>query len=230
MVGHPVVEARASETSTPGFASRSDLLFSAGATRGWSQSSPWPPARSFFVNPPDSPELINGEPLMRGSVQASMIGFDLSRMVETLAGFRRWALRQTESDAAWAESGSEVRLKSGSPRARFASLIPGFEVGPPEGASAPAAAMLEVERVSDAFEWAKLLSRPIVVLSVAAIAQVCWHYNRWRKLRRGPLALGLSKRPLRGLSFDKLVYIDMILPREHAKVISRPLFRRSRVS
>jgi hypothetical protein len=158
------------------------------------------------------------------------MGIDIDRVIEAAAGLRRWLRRQPESVAAWAESGTKDRSNSGTVSNLIARSIPGADpvqlgINPGLGPS-----IGEDEPTEKSTEWSRILSPPIIVVSVAAIAQICWHCARWWNSRRRSGQLLPRNGPVIGLAWDGGGHGDRMILWGRAAMISRPLFRRSRAT
>jgi len=203
LVGRPSDAAYGPETPLQETAPGTDLGSFQGAARGQSLRAfpsgparfPWESASSTGGNLEDS--------VANPPAQASMIDFDLRRGIATVEEMRRTALQQREYLLKWAESWFGKRPMSEDTSTRVAGLFPGL--GPRQHGigSQP-----NLEDSRD--EWARASSRTIlllphiVVLSVAAIAQVCWHYARWWKSRGNQGRERIDQLPTPGTGWDRL--------------------------
>ena len=230
LVGRPLIEARGSESTASGPVPGSDPQASVGAARGQSVNSLRPEPTRFPTDSPRLPEIILAEEPATALAQAGVIVIDVGRAIETVVGLRQWTIRQGGSVAAWAESWRNERPDFGSRGTRIAHSIPAH--GPVQAGinSSPASPVRDDKWTDAPRQGAKLLSPPIVVLSVAAIAQACRHYVHWWKSRRRPGPGQVSKDPAPGSSLDNPIPLDRIIPWDRATATGRPPFRRSRAS
>ena len=143
------------------------------------------------------------DPGARPPAQATMIGFDLRGAIATAVGLRRWAIQQGEFFLSWAGSWSGERPTSEATSIRVTRLIPGL--GPRQsGIGSEPDQEVSADQPDRANAWTKLLSPPVVVISVAAIAQVCWHYVQWWKSRRHSERGSAAKTPTSSMAWDRL--------------------------
>ena len=182
LVGRPSVAAYGSEPSRPAFpAGPARFLWESDSRTGGN-------LEDAAASPP---------------AQATMINFDLRRGIATAEGLRRWARQQRESFVSWTGSWLGERFMSEDTSIRVTGLISGLGPRQSEIGSQPNQEVTtdEPDRESS---LTNLLSPHVVVLSVAAIAQACWHYARWWKSRRHPVRARIAQIPTPGTGWDRL--------------------------
>ncbi len=135
--------------------------------------------------------------------QATMISFDLRTGLATVKGLRQWALRQGEYYLSWAGTWSAERPISQDTSIPLTRLIPGLGPRQPGIGSQPYQ-LVSTDEPERASSWNNLLSPPVVVLSVAAIAQLCWHLARRWKSRKHPERARIARIPSPSLEWDRL--------------------------
>ena len=227
LIGRPSGEASESAYLAQGLSTRGDSQAFVGNARAQSLSLLLlQPARFNIV----SPDWMIGELPASTSDRADVVGFDVVRVFENLIGLRQGAIRWSESVIAWAGSWTKEREISGDRPTQIARIFPGL--APVQSAIDPGlAAAVREEKSSDApSDTLRMLTPSVVVVSVVLIAQVFWHYARWRRSRRLSGNGGASVYPAPDLSTDKRVPLLPILQWDRVTLISRPLFRRSRAS
>jgi hypothetical protein len=203
LVGRPFVAAYgpepAGQEAVPGAEPGSFL----GALRGQSLKAfpagparfPWESAGSTGGNLEDAVASL--------PAQATMINLDLRRGIAAARGLRQWALRQGEYYLIWAGSWSGERPMSRDTSIRVIRLIPGLGPRQPAIGSQPNQ-VVSTDEPDRATSWNNLLSPSVVVLSVAAIAQLCWHYARWWKSRKHPERARIAIIPTPSMEWDRL--------------------------
>ena len=117
-------------------------------------------------------------------VEAGMIGLDVGRAIEAVVGLGQGAIGWAESVVDWAESWTKGRARFGYPVTRISQSPQGQNPEHPNMNSSDAAAAQndETTDLSSGRPW--FLSPPVVVLSVAGIAQGCWHYAQLEEITK----------------------------------------------
>jgi len=203
LVGRPFVAAYGLESSGQEAVPGTELGSFQGAVRGQSLKAfpagparfPWESAGSTGGNLEDA---VASPP-----AQATMINFDLRKGIATAEGLRRWALQQRKFFLSWAGSWSGERPIPEDTSIRATRLIPGLGPRQPGIGSQPNQ-VVSTDEPDRASSWNNLLSPPVVVLSVAAIAQLCWHYVRWWKSRKHPERERIARIPTPSMEWDRL--------------------------
>ena len=135
--------------------------------------------------------------------QATMISLDLRKAIATTVGLRRSVIQQGKFFLSWAGSWSGKRPTSEATGISVTHLIPGL--GPLQsGIGSQPNHEVSADEPDRASAWTKMLSPPVVVLSVAAIAQVFWHYVQWWKSRRHSERGRTAKTPTPSMAWDRL--------------------------
>ena len=203
LVGRPFDVAYGPETTLQETAPGTELGSSQGAARGQSlRAFPSGPARFPWESATSTGGYLE-DSVASPPTQASMIDFDLRRGMATVEEMRGTALRQRENFLKWAESWFGKWPMREDTSTRGAGMFP--ELGRRQQA---AGTQPNLDDGRD--EWARassrtfLLSPHIVVLSVAAIAQVCWHYARWWKTRGKQGRERTDQMPTLGTGWDRL--------------------------
>jgi hypothetical protein len=203
LVGRPSVAAYGSETSRQEAVPGTELGSFQGAVRGQSlKAFPAGPARFFWESASSTGGNVENA-VASPPAQATMINFDLRGGTATAEGLRRWALQQREFFLSWAGSWFGERPMPKDTSIRVTDLIPGLGPRQPGIGSQPNQEV-STDEPDRASSWTNLLSPHVVVLSVAAIAQVCWHYARWWKSRRHPERERIARIPTPGTGWDRL--------------------------
>lgn len=203
LVGRPSVAAIGSKTSQREVVLGTDPGSIHGVVPGQSlKALPLGPARFFWESASSTGGGLE-DPGARPPARATMIDFDLRGAIATAVGLRRWAIQQGEYFLSWAGSWSRERPTSEATSIRVTGLIPGQ--GPRQsGIGSEPDQEVSADQPDRANAWTKLLSPPVVVISVAAIAQVCWHYVQWWKSRRHSEQGRAAKIPTPSMTWDRL--------------------------
>ena len=223
LVGRPSVPAHGSESSQRQAVAGTDLGSFHGLVRGQSlKAFPAGPARFLWESA--SPTGGNLEdPGARPPAQATMISFDLRRAIATAVSLRRWAILQGEFFLSWPDPGPENDPRPKLPASASHGLIPGR--GPRQsGVGSQPNQEVSADDPDRASSWTKLLSPPVVVPSVTAIAQVFWHYVQWWKSRRHSQRERTAKTPTPSMAWDRL-NVSLLVgshPSSRLTVIWRP--------
>jgi hypothetical protein len=203
LVGRPTVPAPAPQSS--------QLVVMPGAVPGTSNSLargqslqalplspgrfPWETARWTSSNPED---VVASRP-----VEASMIGIDLRPLIDRAIDFRQWVAQREQKFLSWSGSWFGERPMSQEPSSHVTRLI--SDLGPrPSGIASGSEEEIGTNDPDRAIVWTTLFSPPVVVISVAAIAQVCWHSLHWLRTRRGAERMSAAKTPVRPIAWDRL--------------------------
>ena len=124
-----------------------------------------------------------------------MVPSGLGGGIEAARRISPWAIRQAEALGSWIRSwsgGSDI------PDVAIAKAFPATGAPRPElGGQAGSTGMLgDAPAEEDA--WLRITTwPPFVVVSVAAVAHLCWHSGRWRKSRGGSRAASSNRRRVR---------------------------------
>ena len=202
LVGRPSVAVIGSESSQedlPG----TDLGSFQGIVRGQSLKA-FPAGPATFLWESTGSTVRNLEDVTaRPPVQATMIGFNPIRGIATGEGLRRWALLQGQFFLSWARvwSGELATLEDSG--IRVTRLIAGLGPRRPAIGSRPNQEDGTDER-DQASLWTNLLTPPVVVISVASVAQACWHYMQWWKSRRHTERAKTPHIPIPSMGWDRL--------------------------
>src|SRR5271157_5920289 len=228
LVGRPSVAAYGSETSRQEAVPGTDLGSFQGAVRGQSlKAFPAGPARFLWESASSTGGNLE-DAVASPPAEATMINFDLRRGIATSEGLRRWALQQRKFFLSWAGSWSGERPMPEDTSIRVTRLIPGLGPRQPGIGSQPNQEV-STDEPDRASSWNNLLSPPVVVLSVAAIAQLCWHYVRWWKSRRHPERERTARIPTPSMGWDRF-HVSLLIG-SHPRAGSHDLqtvFRRPR--
>jgi hypothetical protein len=203
LIGRPSAAVYGSETSQQESVAGTGPQSFQGAVLGQSlKAFPAGPARFLWESAsPTGGDLTDA--VARPPAQATIISIDLRRAIATADGLRQWAIQQEEYFLSRAGSRSEERPTSEDTTIRFTRLIPGL--GPRQSGLEPQLSPeITAREPVGASAWTRLLSPPVVVMSVAAIAQVCWYYVRWRKSRRHPEQARISPIPTPSMGWNLL--------------------------
>jgi Bacterial Ig-like domain len=228
LIGRPSVAVYGSETLQQEAVAGTGPQSFQGAVLGQSlKAFPTGPARFLW----ESASSTGGDPadsVARPPAQATIISVDLRWAIATADGLRQWAIQQGEYFVSRTGFWSEERPTSEDTSILFPRLIPGLGLRQTGLEPQPSSEITAREPVR-ASAWTRLLSPPVVVMSVAAIAQVCWYYARWRKFRRHPEQEGITSIPTPSMGWD-LLNVSLLIG-SHPRAGSHDLgtvFRRSR--
>jgi Bacterial Ig-like domain len=203
LIGRPAIAAYGIETAQQEAVANTGSQSYQGAVSGQSlKAFPTGPARFFWesAGPTEGDLAVY---VTRSPAQATMISLDLRSAIAAALGLQRWAFQHGGYLLSWGGSQSEEHASDEAISVRFASLIPWhgsrrYDIGRPPGQE------LRGDEAGQANTWASLLSHQVVALSVAAIAQMCWFYTRWRKSRRHSEQEGIAPIRTRGMGWDRL--------------------------
>jgi hypothetical protein len=203
LIGRPAVAVYGIETAPQEAAEITGSQSYQGAVSGQSlKAFPTGPARFFWESAgPTDGDLALG--VTRSPAQATMISLDLHSAIEATLGLQRWAFQHGGYLLNWGGSRSEGQATSEAISVRFASLIPWHASRRPDLERQPGKELRE-EEADRANAWARLLSPQVVVLSVAAIAQMCWFYMRWRQSRRHSEQERIAPIPTQSMRWHRL--------------------------
>ncbi len=203
LVGRPLVAAHGLETAGQESVPGAEPGSFQGAVRGQSLNAfPVGPARSLWESAGSTGGNLE-DAVASLPARATMINFDLRRGIATARGLRQWALRQGEYYLSWAGYWSGERPMSQDTSIRVIRLIPGLGPRQPAIGSQPNL-VVSTDEPDRASSWNNLLSPSVVVLSVAAIAQLCWHHARWWKSRKHPERARIASIPTPSMEWDRL--------------------------
>ncbi len=227
LVGRPVIEEVESGSLAMGFSPRGDSQAFGGVAHGQSLTLLLSqPTRSTSL----SSDPIVGEMPTSHRTEAGMIGLDTGRAIEALVGLQQWAIGWGESVVEWAEAWTNGRPSFGYPVARIAQLNHGLGTDQPNISSGALAATRHGESADSSIGRPWFFSPPVVALSVAGIAQGCWHYAHSRKSRSGAGMGEPSKHPAPVLLSNNGPRLTPLHLRYRVTPMSQRLSRKSHAS
>jgi hypothetical protein len=224
LVGRPRGAAPGDQAFTPESAPDGPAQVSGGVSLGQALAvSPRLPGSrpgwESFANP------ILGEVPASYLSHAAVIDLDLRQAIAATIRLRQWAIGQGTFLSDWVESWPSWPSGSSSPDPLIAQFTRGRSPVHGSQDSNGRRGAEAHERPDDASSSSGLLSPPILVLSVAALAQLCWHAARWwtsrRRLRPG-MPKSAGRRSLRFMALDRIVSGIRVTP------VAVPILRRPR--